>query len=160
MEETVRGHCWHHKALPSDAKQWSRGTDFFYPYQATVMDSFLAYLLSSSVWFCRNRVTFLYVDIRHIESLRRMWCRNDVNFKRLGDRVTCPPIHPTYWRRVLLFLTTPRVGRGHAGVRFGRNRGKPCLVCEKYSPLIFEYGVPVPYTTLSRFLQFPTALRS
>ena len=58
------------------------------------------------------------------------------------------------------FLTTPRVGRGHAGVRFGGNRGKPFLVCKKYSPLIFEYGVPVPYTSLSRFLQFPTALRS
>ena len=57
------------------------------------------------------------------------------------------------------FLTTSQVRWGHAGVRFGGNRGEPCLVC-KYSSLIFEYGVPVPYTTLSRFLQFPTALRS
>ena len=47
-------------------------------------------------------------------------------------------------------------------MRFGGNRegGGACLVCKKYSSLIFEYGVPVPYTTLSRFLQFPTVLRS
>ena len=37
---------------------------------------------------------FLYVDVRHVESLRRVWRRSGVDFHRLGGGVAWPPVQP------------------------------------------------------------------
>ena len=47
----LRVTVWRHKALPSDAKQWSRGMDFFIRTKQPWQILFIAYFLISSVWF-------------------------------------------------------------------------------------------------------------
>ena len=119
---------------------------FFYPHQTTVMDSFLAYLLSS---FCSYMLT---------SATLRVYVVCDVATTSTSNVLATELRDFLYNHRIngacCCFLTTPRVGRGHAEMRFGGNRVKPCLVCKKNSPLIFEYSVPVPYTTRADFYSF------
>ena len=78
----------------------------------------------------------MYIDVRHIESWRRMWRRNDVKSRRLNDKVTWPPIQPMYWQHVLLFVFYLSHGSDIIRVckiRFvstSENREKPCLGCK------------------------------
>ena len=45
-----------------------------------------------------------HADVRHIESWRRVWRRNDVNSQRLNYEITWPPTQPMYLQHVLLFV--------------------------------------------------------
>ena len=49
-------------------------------------------------------MTFLYVDVCHIESWHCIWHHNDVSSQRLTNGVMWLPIQPLYWQHMLLFF--------------------------------------------------------
>ena len=107
---TSKGHCLLHEAVPSDAKQWSRGAAFIsapnnhdrFFFLHTGMSWSPAFDFNVGVaineWcFYKSTSAILEVDgrVRHC---------NNINSKHLNDRVTWPPIQPMYWQHLLLFV--------------------------------------------------------
>ena len=105
---------WHHEVLPSDAKKWSRGTDFsirtkqpWFFFLHTVWSP--TFDLNVEVAINESRS---YIDICHMGNWRRMWRPNDVNFQRLNDRATLPSMQPNILttRVVIRYLSIPWAG--------------------------------------------------
>ena len=131
----LRVTVWHQKAVPmpnSDPEGW------IFLSAPINHDRFVFFhTLWSPAFALIGAITFLYVDVRHIENLCHMWCCNDVKSQRLNNRVMWPPIQPMYWQDVLLFVFIYPMGRIRVcKIRFvstGENSTNPCLVCKKYS---------------------------
>ena len=141
IEKSFRGSLfWHHKALPSDTKHWSRGTDFSICTKQLWQIFFLAYLLISSigVTIYESRSYTLMSAILKIDVICNviMMSTPNVLTTELPDLLYNQSIDNTCCN---LFFIYPMGRIWVCKIRFvntGENRRKPCLVCKKKSSLI------------------------
>ena len=74
-----RGH-WHHMALPSDAKQWSQGTEFSIRTELMIY-SFSCIPFNSECFILKVAfiTTYNEVDVGHFFKIMSLWRQNHVN---------------------------------------------------------------------------------
>ena len=78
IEKSVpRVTVWHHEALPSDAKQWSRGTEFFIRTEHSCLIFFLAYFRFRMFYF-KSSIHY-HIQWRWRGKMTSLWRQNDVN---------------------------------------------------------------------------------
>ena len=83
---------WHHEALPSEAKQWTRGTDLSISYLTLMIDSF------SCILFCANAYYSFIFTLKYAAHLRQPFCFltsfPDILLTFVSDQVTWRPLQP------------------------------------------------------------------
>ena len=72
---------WHHEAMPSDAKQWSRGTEFSYLHRTLMFDSFSCLPFEFECFILKVAFIIRYNDndVGNVFKMTSLWCQNDVN---------------------------------------------------------------------------------